>query len=237
MDLIDYRCAHAEIIAQAGWSFSPSTATWSAINPIDPRAWSVFRESWHSLLPDRYMADSGRYRRRRHAALILADGKLTQLPPQPHFQSRDHNPLNGGIQRKFAQIKQTVLENSVFAALAKLWIDIFELQTSIGLIEVHQFRIEAGETSGRPTPEGMHRDGVDHVGVFLIDRYNVAAGTTLIEVNDEQGFREFTLTNALDAVFVDDHRVRHGVTPICRIDPTQEAWRDVLVLTFARQSM
>jgi hypothetical protein len=40
----------------------------------------------------------------------------------------------------------------------------------------HQFRIEArpGE-QGKPTPEGMHRDGVDYVLVLLVDRRNIRA--------------------------------------------------------------
>lgn len=237
MDLLEYRSAQAETIARAGWAFSSSAATWSAIDPIDADAWRAFKESWHNLGPDRYMADGGRYRRRRHAVLKLADGKLTRLPPQPHYQSRDYNPLNGGIQRRFAQVKASVLESPVFAALANLCVDIFELQAAVGPVEVHQFRIEAGETSGRPTPEGMHRDGVDHVGIFLIDRCNVAAGTTVIRADNEPVLTEFTLINALDAAFIDDHRVRHGVTPIFRIDSAQDAWRDVLVLTFAHQAM
>ena len=48
-------------------------------------------------------------------------------------------------------------------------------------IEVHQFRIEArpGEP-GQPTPEGMHRDGVDFVLVLLVRRQNVRSGVTSI---------------------------------------------------------
>ncbi len=38
---------------------------------------------------------------------------------------------------------------------------------------------------------------------------------------------EFTLTNPLDAVFIDDRRVRHGVTPISSLLPGREAHRDV----------
>jgi len=33
-------------------------------------------------------------------------------------------------------------------------------------------------------------------------------------------------------VFIDDRRVRHGVTPISSLLPGREAHRDVLVLTF-----
>ena len=55
-------------------------------------------------------------------------------------------------------------------------------------VEVHQFRIEArrGE-AGQPTPEGMHRDGVDYVLVLLVNRRNIASGVT--SVHDLAGRR------------------------------------------------
>jgi hypothetical protein len=44
----------------------------------------------------------------------------------------------------------------------------------------------------------------------------------------------FTLTSLLDAAFVDDSRVYHGVTAVQPLDPTKPAYRDVLVVTFRR---
>jgi len=178
------------------------------------------------------MADGGRYRRRRHAVLALTDGEVRTLPPRPHYQSRDYNSLNGGIERWFAQVQPEVLGSETFRTLLALCRDVFALADVPCEIEVHQFRIEAGETPGYPTPEGMHRDGVDRVGVFLIERYNVEAGSTRIAIDGEKDMTEFTLTNPLDAVFIDDRRVRHGVTPISSLLPGREAHRDVLVLTF-----
>ena len=102
-------------------------------------------------------------------------------------------------------------------------------------IEVHQFRIEArsGE-AGQPTPEGMHRDGVDYVLVLLVGRSNIASGVTSIR-GDGRDLGSFTLTEPLDAAWVDDHRVMHGVTPVEPIDPLAPGSRDVLVATFRRE--
>jgi hypothetical protein len=100
-------------------------------------------------------------------------------------------------------------------------------------IELHQFRIEAqlGE-AGLPTPEGMHRDGVDFVLVLLIGRKNIASGTTTIHDLDHRLLGSFTLTEPLDAALVDDRRVFHGVTPVQPIVPEAPAFRDVLVVTY-----
>ena len=52
------------------------------------------------------MADGGRYRKRRFA-VFAADGRrgIARKPHQPHYQSRDYNSLNGGIERWFAPIQ------------------------------------------------------------------------------------------------------------------------------------
>ena len=95
------------------------------------------------------------------------------------------------------------------------------------------FRIEAGgDTIGKPTPEGFHRDGVDWVFVMLVDRQNVLEGVT--EIGDPEGgeLGHFTLIDAADSVLLDDRRVLHGVTPIRPADPSRPAWRDVLVATY-----
>ena len=100
-------------------------------------------------------------------------------------------------------------------------------------IECHQFRIEArGDAPGQPTPEGVHRDGVDYVLVLLIDRRNIASGTTSIHALDGRTLGTFTLTRPLDAALLEDRHVSHGVTPVVAVDPAAPAYRDVLVVTF-----
>jgi hypothetical protein len=102
---------------------------------------------------------------------------------------------------------------------------------------MHQFRIEARvDEAGEPTPEGVHRDGVDYVLVLLIDRTNIESGTTTIHAHDGSLLGSFTLTHALDAALVDDARVCHGVTAVTPLDPAQPAHRDVLVVTFKATS-
>ena len=103
-------------------------------------------------------------------------------------------------------------------------------------VEVHQFRIEAqGFLAGKPTPEGMHRDGVDYVLVLLLQRRNIDSGTTMIGDDDQGFFSSFTLTEPFDSALVNDQRVFHGVTPVKAHDPDKPAFRDVLVVTFRRK--
>jgi hypothetical protein len=185
------------------------------------------------------MADGGRYRKRRHAAFRADPGGITRKPHQPHYQSRDYNALNGGIARWFEPVAPEVASTSSFGAIMEFCNDLFSALTPVPAwhVEVHQFRIEArpGE-AGKPTPEGMHQDGVDWVLVLMIDRVNIAEGETSIHGLDRRLLGSFTLRETLDAALVDDHRVFHGVTPVRALDPALPAHRDVLVVTFRGES-
>ena len=227
-----------ESLSKDGFVFVRADGMRHALEPFGSLDdWDVFAGSWNDLELDEHMADGGRYRRRRHAVFAAGrEGTIDRQPHQPHYQGLDYNPLNGGIARWFAPVTPqtsggqsllTILEftRGLFSRLAP--------QTAQWKIEVHQFRIEAlPGNEGLPTPEGLHRDGVDFVLVLLVNRVNIASGTTSIHAPDGRELGRFTLTLPLDAALVDDSRVAHGVTPVKPIDPAAPAYRDVLVVTF-----
>ena len=205
-------------------------------------SWQIFADSWNDLGLDTYMADGGRYRRRRHAAFSVDAHAIRRKPHQPHYQSRDYNALNGGLARWFEPVKPAIADHPALRAILRTCHIIFTACTEAPLrpaswhVELHQFRIEArpGE-QGQPTPEGLHRDGVDWVLVLLIRRENVASGQTTIHDLQKRPLGSFTLTTPMEAALVDDSRVYHGVTAITPIVPDAPAYRDVLVATFRRE--
>ena len=199
--------------------------------------WSAFAASWNDLAPDGYLAASGRHRRRRHATFAAdASGDIRRQPHQPHYQSLTYNPLQGDIQRWFEPVLPAIAVGASLRHILGFCRDCFGALAPAAHhwhVEVHQFRIKASANeAGEPTPEGVHRDGVDYVLVLLIDRENIESGTTTIHAHDGSLLGSFTLTHALDAALVDDARVFHGVTAVTPLDPDQPAHRDVLVVTF-----
>lgn len=203
-------------------------------------AWPAFAATWNGMELDRHMADGGRYRRRRHAILSAMAGVpgLRREIDGPHWQAVDHNPLNGGGDRHFEPIPPETTAGAAFQAIAGWARAAFDAAEPgrDWYIEAHQFRIEARAGSeGRPTPEGMHRDGVDWVLVTLVRRENVAEGVTAIASPDGRPLGTFTLEAPMDSMLLDDRRVQHGVTPIRPLDPGHPGWRDVLVVTFRRR--
>ena len=199
--------------------------------------WAEFAASWNDLGPDTYMADGGRYRKRRHAVFSVTAGEIARQPARPHYQSRDYNTLNGGIERWFEPVTERSGSGASLTTVLTFCRTLFGMASPAHIwhVEVHQFRIEArhGE-AGRPTPEGMHRDGVDYVLVLLVNRTNIVSGVTSVHDLAGRELGEFTLTQPFDAAVVDDARVMHGVTPVAPLDPAAPGYRDVLVVTFRR---
>lgn len=226
-------------LAGRGFLHLSASAFRNWIDLEDQIEFEGFASSWEELGPDLYMADGGRYRRRRYAAFALSTDHIRRLTHRPHFQSRDYNRLNGDIQRWFEPVADEIATSRIIRTLATGLTAVFTSLEGQGrdqnwLCELHQIRIEAAnDVPGLPTPEGLHRDGVDWVLVMLVRRHNVKAGTT--QIRDERGGGgDFTLREPGEAVLLNDRRIRHGVTPITPLDPRQSAFRDVLVMTWKK---
>jgi hypothetical protein len=232
----------ADRIGCGGFAFVRALEMSTVLEEAGLSDWGSFAASWNELSVDAYMADGGRYRRRRFAAFRATPAGITRKPHQPHYQSQDYNQLNGGIERWFEPVTDAVARHAALTAILRTSQALFDRVTPDRLrpdawhVEMHQFRIEArlGE-EGRPTPEGMHRDGVDWVLVLMVRRENVASGETTIYDPLKHPLGSFTLTAPLDSALVDDSRVYHGVTPVVPLDPRHPAYRDVLVVTFRRE--
>jgi hypothetical protein len=229
-------------VARDGFAFAQAPAMRAALEHAGLSDWAGFAASWDDLGMDTYMADGGRYRRRRFAVFRATAEGIARKPHQPHYQSRDYNPLNGDIERWFDPVTDRIGAHPALRAILDTCRRLFHGLTPAAMrpaawhVEIHQFRIEANAAeAGQPTPEGMHRDGVDWVLVLLVDRVNIQSGETTIADRRRQPLGSFTLAQPLDAAVTDDNRVYHGVTAVTPLDPTQSGHRDVLVVTFRRE--
>lgn len=228
-----------DAVNAAGFAFIPGSSMQAWLLAKSDNAlqdWPQFVQSWNEMPLDEFMADGGRYRRRRYATLsVNHDGQILLEPHQPHYQGLEYNALNGGVPRHFAPILPEIVTGSTLQSVLQYCVRTFNtLKPSTAWhVEVHQFRIEAGSgETAKPTPEGIHRDGVDFVLVMMVKRQNISSGTTTLHDLSQHTIDSFTLTSPLDCALVDDHRCMHAVTPIQPIDPLQPAYRDVLVVTF-----
>jgi hypothetical protein len=196
----------------------------------------ALQPSWNELVPDAYLRDGGRYRRRRHSCFIVDADSVTQVPHRAHWQPVEYNALHGGLERWFEPMAPATLAHPVWPQLLRsLAAPCSALKGARPwYVEAHQFRIDTTDGIGRPTPEGAHRDGVDFVVVALVDRHGVKGGETRVfDAAGPSGIR-FTMSEPWTVLMLDDERVIHETTPI---QPRADGGhRDTLVLTFRARS-
>jgi hypothetical protein len=190
--------------------------------------------SWNDLPPDDYLRDGGRYRQRRHACFVVGVDDCVQAPHRAHYQPLDYNALHGGIQRWFAPMAPATVALAVWPQLLQtLGSCLREVRpVDSWYVEAHQFRIDTTDGIGRPTPEGAHRDGVDFVAVFLVDRHAIRGGETRVFDADGPDGQRFTLTEPWSLLLLDDARMIHETTPIQPQPEAAGGHRDTLVLTY-----
>ena len=188
---------------------------------------------WDDLPADAYLKDGGRYRRRRHACLVVEGADVRAIAHRAHWQPLEYNALHGGMQRWFEPILAQTLQAPVWPILMRALGDVTSQLRGPQRwhVEAHQFRIDTTDGIGRPTPEGAHRDGVDLVAVFLVARVGVKGGESRVFEADGPSGQRFTLTEPWSLLLLDDARVIHESTPI---QPTGDGGghRDTLVLTY-----
>jgi hypothetical protein len=166
--------------------------------------------------------------------VVAEGGKVSQVPHRPHWQPVEYNALHGGMQRWFEPM-QPALANDAQWQRMLVW--LAGLSSSLKgaqpwFVEAHQFRIDTTDGIGRPTPEGAHRDGVDLVAVFMVDRQGIKGGETRVFDAAGPAGQRFTLTQSWSLLLLDDARVIHESTPIQPLTPDAKGgYRDTLVVT------
>jgi hypothetical protein len=209
-----------------------SAETVAEISKTSLAALQDLKQYWEGLPRDPYLKDGGRYRFRRHASYEIKIDHLHLVPHRAHWQSLNYNALHGGIERWFEPVQAALLNapawQSLLLGLAQVLSGLKPAKT--WFVEAHQFRIDTTDGIGRPTPEGAHRDGVDFVAVFLLDRVGIKGGETRIfDASGSAGLR-FTLAQPWSVLLMNDERMIHESTPIQPLG--DYGYRDTLVLTY-----
>jgi hypothetical protein len=192
--------------------------------------------AWNDLPADGYLKDGGRYRRRRHSCFVVDGAQVTESPHRAHWQPLEYNALHGGMQRWFEPMAEQTRADPLWR---RLLVRVGEAVSALHgarpwYVEAHPFRIDTTDGIGRPTPEGAHRDGVDLVAVFMLERHRIKGGESRVFEAEGPAGQRFTLTDPWSLLLLDDARVIHETTPIQPLVAGELGWRDTLVLTYRR---
>jgi hypothetical protein len=226
-------CERGDLVAvlnRDGYAVIPAVDV-GELAGIDMATLQPWCELWSDLPVDGYLRDGGHYRRRRHSCFTVHAQAVMQVAHRPHWQPLEYNALHGGMQRHFEPIAPAMVEapawQHLLGWLGQVCSALKGEQTWYA--EAHQFRIDTTGGIGRPTPEGAHRDGVDLVAVFMVDRHAIKGGETRVFDAFGPSGQRFTLTQPWSVLLLDDARVVHESTPIQPLAP--DAHRDTLVIT------
>jgi hypothetical protein len=173
----------------------------------------------------------GNYRFRRLSHFQISGDCLIKLPHRRLFQSKSYNPLLGDVVREYDELDDRMIELDEFQKIVWEFFQFCQLCTSHNEVGVHQIRTTAtSQQKGNPAPEGIHRDGVDLVGIFSVQRSGVeGAETHLYQSKQDSPVFSKVLNPGEFLVFKDDQYF-HFTSPITAI-ASHQGVRDVFVLT------
>jgi hypothetical protein len=197
--------------------------------PLDDQA----RASFGDLALDIYIPVKNRYRRFAQYRMSHRGGswQFERLPHRAYVTYSKYNSVAGGIKREYQPIVTDFVEHIRLAA------ESIPLDTGEDWqINVHQYRIFVNpELKGVIVPEGLHRDGHEHVFIGVYSRHNVTgAEMSLRPLDDKETPFVTTTLQAGQGVVFHDARMWHYVTEIEPVDDASVAYRDTVVVAFSR---
>ncbi len=188
-------------------------------------------ESFFGDLPaDPYL--EGDYRFRRLSRFQLFEDRVVKLPHSPLFQSKEYNPLLGDVVREFSELDDGLCELEDFQKVVLEFFDFCKVCSTSNEVGIHQIRTvaSAGEI-GQPAPEGIHRDGVDLVGIFCVNRERIEGGETYLYKSKHSDPIFTKILNPGELLVFNDHQFFHFTSIVNAISSEEKGIRDVFVLT------
>jgi|TARA_R110001632_G_scaffold1368_9_gene5758 hypothetical protein len=183
--------------------------------------------SFDHLPPNPY-AD-GEFRLRRYSRFSIEQGKLHHLPSQAFVQDESINHFQGNVVRNYEEIDENIVKDPAFVEL----FEHFQKMASIvdhTPIEVHQLRIFADHKSAEVAPEGVHQDGFDRIGIYVMQRHNIQGGNINVHLDKKSPALISHDFDKGEFVVLNDRKFFHSAQPIKPVDGDQ-GYMDIFVLT------
>jgi hypothetical protein len=177
---------------------------------------------------------SAGFRRKSIMRVQVSEGQIRRAAHGPLFQPKEYNPVHGDLVRHYDEMDERLgrlLEPAVhiFAGCARLG-----MRHEI-LVQAQRITASSGDdgNTGFPVVEGWHQDNISVLGIFLVNRVNVAGGISMLARDCRGDDLAFAQTLGMgDLLLVDDTAYWHNTTPIARIDPSRPAYRDIVIMTW-----
>ena len=144
------------------------------------------------------------------------------------FQSSYYNSYLGEKYRNYSNIDINLLNDISFQNIIKLFIQ--QIPYKVNFLTIHQIRVNTNVNSTNLVPEGIHQDGYNYIGIFIINLFNIIGGDSKIYDNNKNIIFEKKL-NENQMIFINDRKLFHSVNNISSNDSKSIGYRDIFVLT------
>ncbi|MBI6530579.1 2OG-Fe dioxygenase family protein [Proteus vulgaris] len=183
---------------------------------------------------------------------------ISRLEYQPFILTEEDGFIreDSGAQRNFRALDDRWQSNTAYQALLKLKMlliqgNIFtprhltDQQSPKSISTVFHLKLIAQPDSlSELSIEGVHKDGVDHTMIVMMNKDNVknntgtlrvhspqeAIGTPWQEITPEHMLYEHSNAQYLDVLLIADNELNHSGTPIFTHDNKNQAYQDFIVL-------
>lgn len=183
---------------------------------------------------------------------------ISRLEYQPFVLTEEDGFIreDSGAQRHFRALDDRWQSNTAYQALLKLKMlliqgntftprHLTDQQSPKSISTVFYLRLIAQPDSlSELSIEGVHKDGVDHTMIVMMNKHNVkdntgalrvhspqeAIGTPWQEINPENVLYEHNNAQYLDVLLIADNELNHSGTPIFTHDNKNQAYQDFMVL-------
>ncbi|WED25929.1 2OG-Fe dioxygenase family protein [Vibrio sp. DW001] len=188
--------------------------------------------SYFDDLPaDKYVDSDHRYR--SYAQFQAGNTGLVRLPHSTFTQSSEFNRVVGDVERDFAEMDNEMVQTPCFQHILKSFMQRTGTDKDNSVVHVHQIRVTCkSDATSAPAPEGIHQDGYRFVGIFCVQRKNIAGGFTQIFVSPvEQHPHLNTVLEENQFVILNDSRFFHHISETLSSEAGEKGVRDVFVFT------
>ncbi len=183
---------------------------------------------------------------------------ISRLEYQPFVLTEEDGFIreDSGAQRHFRALDDRWQSNTAYQALLKLKMlliqgntftprHLTDQQSPKSISTVFHLRLIAQPDSlSELSIEGVHKDGVDHTMIVMMNKHNVkdntgalrvhspqeAIGTPWQEINPENVLYEHNNAQYLDVLLIADNELNHSGTPIFTHDNKNQTYQDFMVL-------
>ncbi|NMG07471.1 2OG-Fe dioxygenase family protein [Brasilonema sp. UFV-L1] len=182
-----------------------------------------------NLPADPYLVGGYRFRRLSH--FTVSGSSIVKLAHRLFYQPKQHNPLLGDVVREYAELDDKLIELPDFQRMILEFFEFCKLCSTSKEVAVHQIRITASPKQiGKPAPEGIHRDGVDVIAIFSVNRERIEGGETHLYKSKKDSPIFNKILNPGEMLVFGDREFLH-FTSVINATSLECGVRDVFVLT------